>query len=335
MSRQPCPHRIERRLLRNVALSFTALSLTVLGGCRMGVPIHVWSPAELQSTVGKSVLVPELVGPKAVTDPIHEQLVQSAPTGVGQQTQLLSGPEVLSALQSSPEQTIALVSYDQNDTSDLALAEAARRQNIDFILRGEVLPDRRPRQIPEAGQRISISWRLTPVSTAATANAMAEAGRPVVVDLQAALERYPDLGLLSDPEQALQAAVVRQTLPLITPSVRRGRVQLEIPYLLPGTKAIRRGNALAMAGRWQAAEEAWQEVQQRYPFSSVAVHNLAVAAAARQDFSTAKRLARKAVRMKPSALHKETLIWIERTQRDYHEAFDLPDPPEGWFLTRE
>jgi hypothetical protein len=45
--------------------------------------------------------------------------------------------------------------------------------------------------------------------------------------------------------------------------------------------------------------------------------------------------ARKAIRLQPTRLHKHTLAWIEMKQREYHEAFGLPDPPEGWFLTRD
>jgi hypothetical protein len=29
------------------------------------------------------------------------------------------------------------------------------------------------------------------------------------------------------------------------------------------------------------------------------------------------------------------MVWIEVKQRAYHEAFGLPDPPEGWFVTED
>ncbi len=60
---------------------------------------------------------------------------------------------------------------------------------------------------------------------------------------------------------------------------------------------------------------------------------ITLAAAAGQDFSRAKELARQAVRLQPLPLHKKTLVWIELRQRDYHKSFGLPAPPEGWFLT--
>ena len=301
----------------------------------MGAPIHVWSPPTLQSTVGRSVIVPKIVGPAAIAEPIHERLLQAAPDDAGRRTRLLAADKVSRSPQSEPGSGIVLASYDQSDESDLALAETARDQEIDFILRGEILPDRRPKSIDEAGKQLTISWRLMPVRPdEQVESAGRPTGMPIVVELDSALKRYPDLAWSTDKELVLQTAMVRDTLPLITPSVVRERVQLEIPYLLPGTSAIRRGNVLAVEGRWEEAEAQWQATLQKYPFSSVAVHNLAIAAVARQDFSRARALASKAVRMKPTKLHQQTLVWVERTQRAYHEAFALPDPAEGWSVTR-
>ncbi|MCO8120784.1 hypothetical protein NHH03_03470 [Stieleria sp. TO1_6] len=311
--------------------SFTALTAVLLCGCKMGVPIHVWSPPALQSTVGKSVMIPDITGPSEVADSIHEKLLQAAPTDSGRATQLLSADDVKRTVDPLAAGGVALVSYDDADQSDLALINTARQQGIDFILRGEILPQRGLSSTDQADQRIAVSWRLLPVQQDGGDQPN---GKPVVVNLKSALERYPDLGLAESAEMVLQSAVVRDTLPLITPSVQRERVLLEIPYLTPGSKAIRRGNALALAGRWQEAEAVWREVRDRYAFSSVAVHNLSLAAVANQDFSRARKLASKAVRMKPSKLHQQTLVWVEREQRAYHESFGLPDPPEGWVITR-
>ncbi|WP_182865546.1 tetratricopeptide repeat protein [Rhodopirellula sp. JC639] len=301
----------------------------------MGAPIHVWAPPTLQSTVGHSVMVPKIVGPRELADPIHEKLLQAAPSDTGRSTRLVSA-EQASRSATEGDSGISLVSYCGDDESDLALAKTAQQSHIDFILRGEILPDPRPRSITEAGKRLTVSWRLSSVGADRQAQSAGRPlGQPIVVELESAFKRYPDLALAADQDAALQAAVVRDTLPLITPTVWRDRVQLEIPYLLPGTQGIRQGNALAVAGRWGEAEAKWQEVRDRYPFSSVAVHNLAIAAVARQDFGQARSLARRAVRMKPTKLHQQTLVWVERTQRAYHEAFGLSDPPEGWSVTRE
>jgi hypothetical protein len=64
------------------------------------------------------------------------------------------------------------------------------------------------------------------------------------------------------------------------------------------------------------------------------MHNLAIAAVARQDYSEARRQIAAALAAKSSPLYQTTAVWIERRQRDYHIAFGLPDPPEGWAATR-
>ena len=327
-------------MLRNCFYRFACSAsvvacFTILTGCRIGAPVHVWSAPTLQSTVDQTVMVPRIVGPKELAEPIHEQLLQAAPSGQGCETKLVAADALNQGTEAISDGGVSLVSYDQDDESDLALATTARQKNIDYILRGEIMPDRRPRAIAEAGNRLTVSWRLMPVHPEQQADtAGARMGKPVVVELDSVLKRYPDLALATDKEAMMQTALIRDTLPLITPTVQRDRVQLEIAYLLPGSRGIRRGNRLAVAGLWADAESAWQDVYRKYPFSSVAVHNLAIASVAKQEFSEARTLARKAVRMKPTKLHQQTMVWVERTQREFHDAFDLPDPPEGWFVTR-
>lgn len=325
---------IRYRSLRLTSAALCVACFMVIAGCRVAAPVHLWSPPGLQSTVGGSVLVPRIVGPKELAGPIHERLLQASPTDPGRQVRLVGSDNLNEAAQQRG--TVALVSYNEDDESDLALVTTARQEKIDFIFRGEIMPDFRPRTIEEAGNRISISWRLMPVDEDPQSDRSGERlGRPIVVELDSALERYPDLKLATDKETVLQTALIRDTLPLIAPSVQRDRVQLEIPYLVPGSRTIRRGNALAVVGRWGQAEALWQEAYDRNPFSSVAVHNLAIAAVAKQDFASARKLSRKAVRMKPTKLHQSTSVWVERAQRAYHESFELPDPPEGWSVTRE
>ncbi|MEZ6086878.1 MAG: hypothetical protein R3C05_02355 [Pirellulaceae bacterium] len=38
--------------------------------------------------------------------------------------------------------------------------------------------------------------------------------------------------------------------------------------------------------------------------------------------------------MRDSDLYQQTLVWIELRQREHHQAFNLPDPPEGWKYPR-
>lgn len=300
----------------------------LLAGCRVAAPIHLWQPPELASTVGKSVAVSKIVGPSELSERLERRLQESTPGDAGRETHLV---DFESLKQNSP---IALVSASDGQSNDVALASMVRRESIDFVLSGEILTepsgDRTERDSPDVLGPLAVSWRLS-----SPTNNRSLGGKPIVVEVDAALDRYPDLALASDPESVLVGAAARDTFRLITPWIDRQRVELSFPVLLPGSSQVRRGCAAAHAGRWSEAMQIWESVLERYPQQVAATHNLAIAAAAAQDFTRAKRLASKAVRQQPSALHKQTLVWIELSQRDYHAAFNLADPPEGWFVTRK
>lgn len=309
-------------------------AVALMCGCRMGVPIHVWQPPKLNSTVGKRVVLSTVAGPEDIAGPLKQSLLAMSPTDQGRTTTLVDA----TSLQTTPQ--IKLVSATEEigggpvagagEPNDVMLASAARRAGIDFVLRGEVLEDRyKNPQAEEDPDVLKVSWRLTSLNQADPV----AAGSPIVVDIQSAQDRYPDLTLIGEPSELLISAAARDAFRLITPSVERDRVQLAIPYLMLGSRDVRRGNAAALAGRWGDAEEIWSEALEKHPMQLAALHNMALAAAAGQDFSRAKLLARKAIRRLPSAHYKQTLVWIEQQQRAYHKAFGLPDPPEGWFVT--
>ena len=289
----------------------------------MGAPINVWQPPLIESAVGKRVIVSEVVGPAEIAKSLEEQLVAMAPQDAGRALNLVAANKL------QHTEAIRLVSATDQESSDIALSAAARSEGYDYVLRGEILPDRRPKHISSAGDRMAVSWRLSELGSEGSAG-----GMPVVVDKESVIDRYPDLALSANDTALLTTAAVRETYRLIAPSVDRQRIQLAIPYLLPGSKAVRQGNIAALQGKWEDAQRIWNEVAQQHPTQVAATHNLAIAAAAAQDFSAAKALARKAIRRQPSPLHKKTLVWIELRQRDYHRAFNLPDPPEGWFVTQ-
>lgn len=298
-------------------------SVLLIAGCRMGAPVHVWEPPQLESAVGKKVVVSAVAGPDQIADDVKQKLLEQAPTDQGRETILVDA----AGLQAKSE--IQLVSASDAEPNDVALASVARKDGADFLLRGEVITDRTKVPIQSDEDRtLKISWRLTALDMIHPGG-----GSPVVVDVKSAIDRYPDLALASNYDEVLATAAVRDTYRLIAPSVTRDRVQLAIPYVLPGSRDVRRGNAAARAGQWGKAEAIWQAVIERHPKFAAALHNLSLAAAAGQDFSRAKQLARKAIRIQPTGLHQQTLVWVELKQRAYHEAFNLPDPPEGWFVT--
>jgi len=292
-------------------------------GCRMGVPIHVWQPPTLESTVGKRVAVAEVTGPAEIARAVQEGLIKEAPSDPGRATRLIPANELQS------KTSIQLVNFIDEQPSDVALAAIAGSEGYDFMLQGHVLQAFDPTGGQERDQRLSLSWRLVSLADKRSAG-----GQPLVIDYETAIERYPDLGVIADRQTAMAMAASRRTMELITPSVQRDRIQLAIPYLLPGSKQVREGNLAAMAGRWDEARRIWGHVAERHPTQVAALHNLAIAEAAAQNFSLAKQLARKAIRRQPTKLHQQTLVWIELRQRDYHRSFGLPDPPEGWFLTQ-
>lgn len=312
-------------------------------GCRMSAPIHVWQPAQLNSTVGKRVAVSKVAGPEAFSDPVEQRLISAAPQDPGRTSMFVNAERLK---QRSP---IRLVSAGEETFSDVALAAVARRAGFDFMLHGRVVdvdeqdaPDEvddladSSRTETAAGsdavsapQRMTLSWRLTQLE-----GEQRPWGSPIVVDLDAAITRYPDLALVTDPKTALVEAAVRDTHRLLAPSVAVDRATLAIPYLLPGSGKVRRGNAMARVGNWSEARRFWNEATEDYPWQNASLINLAIAHVAAQEFSQARDAARRAVRRFPSKLARQTLVWVELMQRDYHKAFELPDPPEGWFVTR-
>lgn len=308
--------------------------LTVASGCRATAPIHVWQPPRLRSTVGQQVAV-SVSGPAPLAAEIEQRLIDVAtsrrrtgdgPGGVGGSPGM-AGWISTSALESAS--AIRLVSADDQEFNDVALASVARDRGIDFLLQGRLVDGDSVTGPAGESQRIALSWRLYGVSGGSP-----PIGFPVAIDVDTAVGRYPDLRLLGDPRAILQEAAVRETRRLVEPFVGRDTATLAVPYLTPGSRAVRRGNALAAAGDWSAARDVWSEALRRYPSQSAAFVNLAVAAVAAQDFPAARQWATLAAARHPSAAARETLLWVEWTQRQYHLAFGLPDPEEGWVLTR-
>ena len=216
------------------------------------------------------------------------------------------------------------------DSSDLAIADAARKHGLDQLLRGELI---HATGQEDSVDRLSIVWRLIGLGPDAKT-----AGIPVSVDQESIAWQYPDLMNVNDPRARLEKAIVRKTISLLTVSVNRQRVDLAKPHLTLGSTEVRRGNDLAAAGNWPEAERTWVETLERHPGQTAAWINAAIAATARQDFSQGRQRATHAIKLaaiSPAnrSLAEETLVWIELRQRDYHEAFGLPDPPEGWRVT--
>lgn len=308
------------RLRASIRCAVCCVALAFVCGCRTSAPVHVWQPPSMQ-VEPSGVAFMGVSGPDEWADPIEEALL----------TEKLDGWRFIAADQLQDTATIRLVSATDEEPSDMAVSAAARQQGLRYLLHGEVL---QATGHEDRKDKLIVSWRLTGLQPGAES-----AGMPVTIDEALIQQRYPHLLFLPNVAERTRQAAILETKRLLAANVDRQQVKLAAPKLLPGARAIRRGNDLARSGNWPMAEKVWNEVLQKHPRNPAALINCAVAATARQDFTLAKQHVTEAVRrsaLSPvnQSLAEETLVWIELRQRDYHQAFDLPPPPEGWLISR-
>ncbi len=305
-------------------------------GCRSTrAPLHVWVPPEINRTAGKSVLIAEIVGPEPMASQLQHALLNSAPREPSRQVQLITQQ----ALQT--QSSIQLASAVEQMPSDVALLHAAHQHDIDYLLFGEILKLRRGNTnraeesstaaknafatqqsaaaadtapIPATTERVTVSWKLLDVRRNQVLG-----GLPVTIS--------------GDDEELAERIAVR-SWELLSPHIKQLSTPLADPWVLPGSREIRRGNALAEQGNWAGAERIWQQVVDRHPGNHAAMHNLALAAVARQDLVAGKQLARQALVIGHKRMYAETVVWIEQRQLDLANSFALPPPPGGWLFVR-
>ncbi len=319
------------------------IAALVLAGCRSAAPLHVWAPPGLASAVGGKIAVAPIRGDDKVAGPLRQAMLRQQPQDQGRSV------VAIDARQLQGDGSIRLVSSLEGDDSDFAVLSLARRAEIDFVLMGHVIAPTERRLTPsfetpmggapEPGlapqwhsgdensataaadpreQAIRVSWSLFDVRRGQPLS-----GQPVVTPGN---PRSP-----TDRDLDTAAAAAWE---LLIPHVVQTKAELAAPRLAPGSRPIRQGNDAAAAGDWQQAEQIWQRVLDKQPKNHAALHNLAVAAVARQQYSEARSLIAAAVAIRSHELYRSTAVWIEQSQRDYHEAFALDDPAEGWAATR-
>lgn len=343
LPRKRCPLNRSR-----LAIALSAWLLWLGGsGCQTVAPIHVWAPPRIDSAVGKRIAIAPLVGEPRIAEPLHAAMLRHLPNDLGRRV------EAIDARRLQTQQTIRLVSAESSEPSDIALVSLARRSDIDLLLFGEVMstssersavvshavsgdrPGVRVPTEPSADtsanaesngddatklptRTLRISWKLIDVRNDRPLN-----GQPVISH-----------GRPGENELDLVNRAAQDAWELLVPHVVKNEAQLAQPRLVARASRIRQGNEAAAAGRWSDAEWIWRGVIAREPRSHAALHNLAVAAVARQDFTEARQFIAAALAAKKSSLYQATAVWIETRQREYHAAFNLPDPPEGWAATR-
>lgn len=309
-------------------------TLLLLTGCHATSDVALWSPPLAANGLGRRVSIATIEGKRDAAVTLTRSLHNNQPAG-SLQLELVSQYELAQA------DPIALVSYQDQSISDVSMLPVARRAGVDYLLFGELLSRASrdgksdsggPNEANEATDQspvMAVSWRVVDVATKQTLWAAPVSASPSLV-----AERYPDLaqGNLSIDEQ-LTEAIARETWRLLIPFVSTTNVELASPVMGFGAREVRRINErLAEDGNWATAQTAWQRVLDDHPRQHAAVHNLAIAAVARQDYDQARRLARSALSKRDCSQYQRTLIWIEQRQREYHRAFGLPDPPGGWLF---
>lgn len=300
-----------------------------VAGCQVAAPIHVWVPPRLPSAVGHKIAISPIIGEAPMADILQTQMIAFAPRDAGRSLVCVDARSL------PKDHNIRLVSGEEGEQSDIAILSLARRHDADFLLTGEIVRQpsevrsdlHRARQGVKAfddseiqGQQnqITVSWKLTDLR-----NPSGTHGFPVVTKHDASLD-----------SQGIANAAAQDAWKLITPHVVADSVKLVAPRASLASSDIRSGNDAAIAGDWLTAEETWNQVLTSHPRNHAAMHNLAVAAVARQDYDAATRLIGSALTTANKPLYRKTAVWIELKQRDYHQAFGLPDPVAGWSASR-
>lgn len=331
------------RRLAPICRAATLLLLAVLAvantGCRRLAPIHVWQAGQFAPPPSAKLAIGPVAGSPSIASRLEQELFAQRPAARSDLAMFTS--EQLHLRSPVKLASTAALSHD-------ALAvKAAKGVGADVLLQGEVLAAEliddakqeprgqidynnlyfaQPEEAPD--EHLLVSWRLIDVDTSQVIGSH-------VVNLRssAAKEQYPELFSLAG-DQALEAAVARETWKALAPTVGEDNVRLANSTLMPGSIGVRLGNRYARRGDWATAERHWQRVTDWFPLNASAQHNLALALAAKEDFQAAKQQLQNARGPLAFRLPNETLFWLDVTHKNYVEAHQLPPPEEGWAIAR-
>jgi hypothetical protein len=299
------------------------LLIAWLAGCRTTAPIHVWHQSQHTCPQGVKIAISTLTG-----DP---QLVASLEGAMlAQRPQARPDFAIISSRQMAERSPVQLAST-ANIESDLTALQAAKRMKANLLLEGEIMSAKlndpakvEPRsEAPKPREYLLISWRLIEVDSSSQL-----ATHIVSIDNHQADERYPDLIRFDpNPTSRLLAAGARDSWKVVAPSVEVEGVELMVPWLQLGAIRTRAGIVDAKRGRWDLAEQRWIN-----PFNVSARHNLAIAQAAKEDFSAAKQQLRKTRWPLSTRLPPESFFWLDQKHRQFVAAHGLENPIEGWMF---
>jgi hypothetical protein len=302
-----------------------ALIFVALGGCKMTATMYTWQPAQSHSGTVSTIAIAPIAGNPETAARFEQALANNRPA-------VAHGVHVVSSQHLQTTTEIQLVSYD-GSTSDVVALDAARRAGSDLLLQGRI--EREVFEIPpttnkrrkkrEPSEEFAVHWRLIDVPSGQTLDQ-----RMLMVNRLDIEKTYPDLQSSGSGSDRVIVGMARHSWDMVAPYLKKQQTMLALPWLTPGASTIRSGNGHARKGRWDLAERAWQDAVDRHPRSKAAWHNLALSAAAREDWDLAERRLKHAESWIPLAPVESTRIWLEQQRRAYHSAYQLHPPPGGW-----
>jgi len=309
------------------------LELAIFSGCQMTAPIHVWKRPGMGNQGPVRIAVSPIAGDPEVAMRLQEAMAASKPQTMPQLAVVF--PHELERVGG-----IQLVSYD-GQPSDMASLGAARRAGAQYVLSGQVIshdlhPPPEPQtvrwsllpRIPPDPETLTVRWVVYEVATGKRVG-----DNTVTMDRLDAEKHYPDLAFQASGDVKVLAASARRSWELLVPTTHATDVLIDLPWFSYGSSQVRKGNAYARQGRWELAEREWQEAADKNNWNAAAWTNLSIAAVAHEDFPLARaRLKHADSKLWPGNEKQKTLLWIEERQREYHDAFQLPPPADGWSI---
>jgi hypothetical protein len=285
--------------------------------------MHVWKEPQLAGGSRLIVAVSPVAGPNEITEKLDQSLMATRPQTIPQLSVLY--PDQLEKISG-----IQLVSYD-GQPSEMASFGAAKRAGARYILSGEVLQhDLAPRQETKRPPLLSWLKRKPPDEsmsirwTVFDAQSGARIGENTVhMDTKKAVGDYPDLAYHGSPDMKVISASARRSWEMVVPTTSATQATLDLPWLMPGSSRVRKGNAYARLGQWEQAERDWQEAADVHPWNRAAWHNLSMAAVAKEDFQLARdRLTHADAKWIPGDQTAKSAAWIDSIEREHDACFD-------------
>jgi len=334
---------LKNHLLLRYACWFLAVIQFSLG-CRISTPVFVWTTPRSNTSPQLAIAIGHIEGKPETAKDFERLFAEQRPSNL--ESIAVVGSDELVAV--NPVQ-LASTAPPLAKQGEIGAIQAARQAGTDYVLMGETVRDELEFETPGSNlppeiqaitnqslnpapmtarrpEHLTIAWRAIDAQTRETI-----ANFSTSMDRHQADNTYPELvWQYPNPRDRVIAANAREAWKSIGPHVVQDKAKLAVSWGAPGSAEIRKGVVYAKAGRWLEAEQHWQGVVEKYPRHHKAWHNLAYAAAAREDFQEAKRCIKLALELSDNSHYTQTFRWIELRQRDYHAAFNLPEPPEGW-----